>query len=314
MLLVLSVIFPVFAITLIGYVAARQRLLPEGTGKGLSDFVFNVAMPALLFRTMVMVEPPGVAPAGLAAGYFGANLLTWVLASLATTRLLGRPAEEAPAISMAACFGNTVMLGLPIGTAFFGTSATAAIAVIVALHAPVLWVVATLQQEWIGRLAGGGVSLGKLRGVAIDLATNPIVFAVVAGSLWRVTGLGLVQPLDALLGLLGQAAVPGALFSLGFGLTRFEVRSDSRVLAVIVGLKLVVMPVIGWVIARYVLHLPPIGTDTVTLLAACPTGANAYLFASRYERALGPVSGAIAAGTAIGAITMTLTLLALSSS
>jgi len=176
-----------------------------------------------------------------------------------------------------------------------------------------LWVAATLQQEWIGRLAGGGVSFGKLRGVAIDLATNPIVFAVLAGSLWRFTGLGLLQPLDSLLGLLGQGAVPGALFSLGFGLTRFEVRADARVLAVIVGLKLMMMPLIGWVIARYVLNLPPIGTETVTLLAACPTGANAYLFASRYDRALGPVSGAIAAGTAIGALTMTLTLLLLSS-
>ena len=313
MLLVLSVVFPVFAVTLTGYLAARGRLLPEGTGKGLADFVFNVAMPALLFRTMVMVEPPGVAPAGLAAGYFGANMLTWVLASLATTRLLGRPVEDAPAVSMAACFGNTIMLGLPIGTAFFGTQATAAIAVIVALHAPVLWVAATLQQEWIGRQVGGGVSLGKLRAVAIDLATNPIVFAVVAGSLWRFTGLGLLRPLDALFALLGQGAVPGALFSLGFGLTRFEVRSDSRALAVIVGLKLAVMPVIGWVISRYILNLPPIGVDAVTLLAACPTGANAYLFASRYDRALGPVSGGIAAGTAIGALTMTLTLLLLSS-
>jgi len=311
MITVLSVVSPVFAVILLGFLTARRRLLPEGTGKGLSDFVFNVAMPALLFRTMVTVEATGVAPAGLIAGYFGANLLTWILASLATTRLLGRPVDEAPAISMAACFGNTVMLGLPLGTAFFGKGATAAIAVIVALHSPVLWIAATVQQEWIGRGNNGAASLQKLRAVTLDLLTNPIVFSVIAGSLWRQIGIGLLPPLDAFLGLLGQAAVPGALFALGFGLTRFEIRSDSNVLGTIVGLKLLVMPLIAWLLATGPLGLAPIGTDTVTLLAACPTGANAFLFASRYERALGPVSGAVAASTAIAALTISLILLVL---
>ena len=307
---VLSVITPVFAIILIGFLVARRRLLPEGTGKGLADFVFSVAMPALLFRTMVTVEPSGVAPAGLLIGYFGANLATWVLASHATTRLLGRPATDAPSIAMAACFGNTVMLGLPLGTAFFGPPAAAAIAVIVALHAPVLWVVATLQQAWIQR-GDANRTIGQLRAVAFDLATNPIVFAVLAGSVWRLTGLGLVPVLDKLLALLGQGAVPGSLFALGAGLTRFEVRTDLAALSAITVLKLAVMPLLAWLVSSQLLGLSPIGTDAVTLLAACPTGANAYLFASRYERAQGPVSGAIAVGTVLAAVTISIVLLLL---
>ena len=314
MLAVLAVVFPVFAIILLGFLAAQRRLLPEGTGKGLADFVFSVAMPALLFHTMATVKATGVPPAGLIAGYFGANFLTWVLASLATTRLLGRPVADAPAISMAACFGNTVMLGLPLGTAFFGTGATAAIAVIVALHSPALWMAATLQQEWIERRGGGNAEgQQKLSRVAFDLLTNPIVFSVLTGSLWRLTGIGLPGPASTLLELLGQAAVPGALFALGFGLTRFEVRSDWQALSTIVVLKLLLMPLAGWILATRLLGLPPIGIDAVTLLAACPTGANAFLFASRNERSVGPVAGAIAVGTTLAAPTISLTLLLLSS-
>ncbi len=308
---VLTVVTPVFAIILAGFVVAQRRLLPEGTGKGLADFIFTIAMPAMLFRTMATVQDSGVAPLGLLIGYFGANLATWVLASFATTRLLKRPAEDAPAIAMAACFGNTVMLGLPLGTAYFGDRAASAIAVIVAVHAPVLWVAATLQQEWIGR-AEGGKTFARLKEIAVDLALNPIIFAVLAGSLWRMTGIGLPTVADKTFGLLGQAAVPGALFALGMGLTRFEVRSDLAALSTITALKLVVMPLIAWLISAQLLHLSPIGTDAVTLLAACPTGANAYLFASRYNRAVGPVSGAIAAGTAVAAVTVSLTLLILS--
>lgn len=310
MIAILAIVSPVFAIILLGYLVARRRLLPEPTGKGVSDFVFNIAMPALLFGTMVTVQNTGVAPLGLIMGYFGANLATWVLASLATTRLLGRPVEDAPAISMAACFGNTVMLGLPLGTAYFGQGATAAIAVIVALHSPALWMAATLQQEWIGRDAGGGGDgLARIRAVSLDLATNPIVFSVLAGSIWRLTGFGLPGPVEHFVALLGNAAVPGALFALGFGLTRFEVRADARVMASIVALKLIVMPVIAFVLASQLLNLASIGTDAVTLLAACPTGANAFLYASRNERAVGPVSGAVAAGTLLAAATVPLTLL-----
>jgi malonate transporter and related proteins len=308
---VLTVVTPVFAIILIGFLIAQRRLLPEGTGKGVSDFIFNVAMPAMLFRTMATVEDSGVAPFGLLVGYFGANLATWLLASVATTRLLKRPAEDAPALSMAACFGNTVMLGLPLGTAYFGDRAASAIAVIVAVHAPILWMVATLQQEWIGR-GDSGKTFTRLREIAIDLAKNPIIASVILGSVWRLSGIGLPVVADKTLGLLGQAAVPGALFALGMSLTRFEVRSDLAALSVITALKLLVMPVIAWAISARLLGLAPIGTDAVTLLAACPTGANAFLFASRYNRGVGPVSGAIAAGTVVAALTVSLTLLILS--
>jgi malonate transporter and related proteins len=201
-----------------------------------------------------------------------------------------------------------VMLGLPLGTAYFGNRAASAIAVIVAVHAPILWVAVTLQQEWIGR-GDRSNTLGRLREIAIDLALNPIIFSVISGSLWHMTGVGLPVVADKTLGLLGQCAVPGALFALGMGLTRFEVRSDLAALSAITALKLVVMPIIAWVISSQLLRLSPIGTDAVTLLAACPTGANAFLFASRYNRAIGPVSGAIAAGTALAAITVSATLL-----
>lgn len=89
-------------------------------------------------------------------------------------------------------------------------------------------------------------------------------------------------------------------------------RSDLAALSVVTALKLVAMPIFAWFISSQLLALSPIGTDAVTLLAACPTGANAFLFASRYGRAVGPVSGAIAAGTAIAAFTVSLTLLMLS--
>ena len=43
-------------------------------------------------------------------------------------------------------------------------------------------------------------------------------------------------------------------------------------------LKLLVMPLIAWVLAFKVFALPPVAAGVVVLFAAMPTGANAYIF------------------------------------
>jgi predicted permease len=267
-------------------------------------------MPALLFRTMVTVERTGLPATGLVLAYYAATMGVWVLASVLTRVVLRRSWADAPSISIGSCFGNTVMLGLPLGSAYFGDAVTAAIAVIIAIHAPILWIVATLQQESLAGVRTQNEA-SRLRQVLLDLMRNPIIAGVVLGSLWRLTGLGLPSIADHLLAMIAQPAIPGSLFALGMTLTRFEVRADAHALALITVLKLVVLPLVAYVTARFALGLPAVGVDAVTVLAACPTGANAYLFADRYGHAVGAVSSAIAVGTALAAVTVTLVLVLL---
>jgi malonate transporter and related proteins len=312
MLPVINTVVPVFGIILAGYLTARFKLLPEGTARGLSDFTFGIAMPALLFRTIVVSGGAGAPPLLLILAFFIADAATWLLSSLLAKYWLKRPPMDWAAIGMGAAFGNTAMLGLPLGKAYFGETAAAAIAVIIAVHAPILWVIGTLQQE-LCRGSERERLVSRLSELLLDLAKNPIVAAVTLGAVWRLFGLGLPVIPDRMLAMLGEAGIPGSLFALGLSLTRFEIRTDLRALIVIVGLKLLVMPLIAFGLAAYVLQLPPIGIAAVVLLAACPTGANAFLFASRYERAVGPVAGAIGVGTALSAITIAVVLVLLGS-
>ena len=49
MLAALLVVLPVFGLIALGYLARWTKLLRETTGEGLSDFVFVLAVPCLLF-------------------------------------------------------------------------------------------------------------------------------------------------------------------------------------------------------------------------------------------------------------------------
>jgi len=53
MLSVFESIFPVILITALGYLVASRRLLSAGEIDGLSRFVFSLALPFLLFDSLV---------------------------------------------------------------------------------------------------------------------------------------------------------------------------------------------------------------------------------------------------------------------
>ncbi len=307
---VVATVGPVFGLIALGLVARRTGLLAPGTGKGLADFVFTIAMPALLFRTLARVDLPATLPMGLLVSFFGATAASWVLASIATRMALARPGADAAPIAMGAAFGNTVMMGIPLALGHFGEAAAAPLALLVALHAPALWLVGTLQAEaLIGR---GHVPWPRLIGaLALDLARNPILLGIVGGLAWRQTGLHIHPVADKIVALLGEAAVPSALFALGMSVAHFQVKGEWRTLAVINVLKLLVYPLIAWLLAAHVFALGPVAVGVAVILAACPTGANAFLFAARYERAVSSISGSIALGTALSLLTISLLLFAL---
>ncbi len=308
---VFATVGPVFGLMALGLAARLGNVLGPGTGKGLADFVFTIAMPALLFRTMATVALPESLPPALLFSFFGATALVWLLASVATRLPLARPPADSAAIAMGAAFGNTVMMGIPLTLGHFGEAAAAPLALLIAFHAPVLWLLATFQVE---ATAGAGAPSWPLliRTLVGDLARNPILIGIVAGLVWRQTGLAIATVPDRIIALLGQAAIPSALFSLGMSLAQFEIKGEIRTIVTITLLKLLVYPLLAWLLAAHLFGLDRVAAGVVVILSACPTGANAYLFAARYERAVGSVSGSIALGTALSLVTISGLLLLLS--
>lgn len=305
MLAIIDIVAPVFGILGLGFLAVRWRYLSDGASRVIAEFAFKVAMPALLFRAMLSIGQLPVAPWRLVATYVLAMAFVWGAATIATRLVLRRPPIDAPAIAMGACFGNTVMLGVPLAITAFGQDAAAPIALLISIDTPLLWIVATLHIEAVrqSQARRAATPLRALLGVILDLARNPIVLPLVAGSLWRLTGLGIPTLADRLLELMGGAAVPAALFSLGMSLASYEMKGQARTLSLIVLLKMAVFPVVAFVLATWIFELPPLWRAIIILFAAMPVGANAFLFATRYERAINSVSAAIAASTMIAVVT-----------
>ncbi len=306
MLAVLTIVTPVFALMAIGFMTSKARFLPEGAGPALAQFAFKIAIPALLFRAMLGTGPMEASPWRLLAAYFLAAACVWIVASLAAAFVLRRPAEDHAALAMGCVFGNTVMLGVPIAITAFGQEVTTPLALLIAVETPLLWIAATLHMEVAKR--GSAISPAALGGVVKDLATNTIVISLVLGLVGRALGMTLPEVPDRILAMLGQAGVPVALFAMGMTLASFRIAREGPAIGLLTLLKLALYPAVAYGFAAHVFALPPLWTALVVLQAAMPVGANAFLFAARYERSAATVSAAIAVSTLIAIVTMSLLL------
>ncbi len=307
---VLTTVGPIFGLIALGYVAARFRWLPDTAGKGIADFTFLIAMPALLFRTMVVSSMGDALPGLLLSSYFTTIAIVWALATLVSAFVLRRPAAEGSVFAMTASYGNIVLLGIPIALGAYGERAAPTCAIIVSMHVAALWLAACVHLALTGKAQSGSWS-SLARTIAIDFARNPIVVAIVIGLMWRFTGAGLHVSVDRMLSLLMQAGVPCALFAVGFSLAGFRIAGEMRTLAASFVLKNLLSPLLAWIVVRHGFGVPALPATVITLFAAMPTGTATFLFAARSDIAVQTTSATVALSTAGAMITIPVAMLLL---
>ncbi len=300
MMTVLHIVVPVFAVIAIGYGLARTPLIsPQGI-KGLSNFVFFVSVPALLFRTLAKVEPHAAADFALIQSYF---LVVVVLfgATMVLGRLVFRLAlEEQGLMAMGATFSNTVMLGIPLIYAAFGDEGLLLMMLIVSFHSVILIPLTTTVVE-LGRGAGGH-PLQVLGSTLLALLQNPVIVSIAGGLLWAETGWPIPAIIDRILAILAAAALPATLFVLGATLTSFRLKGDAVQSAVLVALKMVVHPALAWLAAVHLFALDPLPTAVAVMVAALPTGINVFILAERYGRYVERTATVVLVSTALAVL------------
>lgn len=309
----LSLLLPFFALVLIGWVAARKGLLPvDGIG-ALMVFVLYFALSALLFRLGAGGRLQAGPVWGLLAVYALSSAVVTVAGLVGSVRR-GMNRRDAGMAALVAAFPNTGFLGLPLLTGLLGPGAAGPVAatllvdVILTCSCCVAWIHAGAE--------GGGDALASLRASLRGALRNPLLQAMAAGMACGALGWTVPVPLDDTLRLLGQAATPAALFTLGAIVARAQMRAMAQPggetprlgLLIPVCLKLLVQPALVWGmgLALQALGHPlsEIGLVAVTLAAALPAAANVSMLAEREGADTGLIARIILWTTAGSVLTL----------
>ena len=303
-----AVVLPVFGLIAIGYAVAGLRLLRQESGEALADFVFAVAIPLLIFRTLALADFSGASPWLMWIPFFAVFAMNWMLGDVLIRRLFRRDARAGLVGGISSAYGNTVLLGIPLTLAAYGGDGAVPMALIVAVHLPVMMVVSSVLIE--RALRRDGVSEGHLdaktraRNVLVTLVRSPIIIGMLAGAAWRAFGLPFTGLPAVLAGRLADIASTLALFAMGMGLWRYGVRGNIRAGLLLSALKLLVQPALVLLLVRTIAPMPASWARVAVLAAACPTGVNAYLVAARFKTGEALASNAISLSTALAVLTI----------
>ncbi len=288
----------------VGYALVAWGKWPKAVSDALNHFVFYIAFPAMLFRLMSDLSRLPPVDVRLLVAFFGGCLIVFGVGRVVGRFLFRLDGAAQSVFALGGVFSNNVLLGIPISKTLLGDAALPSVALILVFNALTLWTLVSVSVEWARH---GSMSPAGFWKTARGVITNPLVAAILSGTIFGLLGVKLPDLIDAPLLMISQAAPPLGLIVLGMGLAEYGIRSTWKQSAAICALKLLLQPLVVWGMA-WALSLPPLETQVVVLLASLSVGANVYLMSRQFKTMEGPVAASLVLSTVLSAVTTPLAL------
>jgi predicted permease len=292
------VILSDFALILVGLALARlwSRAFDRAFWTGAEKLVYYVLFPALLFNSINGASfslRNDLVTLAIAVTAF----LAAVAAGFAARPLL-KPAPDVFASSVQTAFRYNSYIGLALAQSLYGAHGVALLALIISICVPLANLFAVFALARHGQ-----------RGLARELASNPLIIGTLAGLLTNLLGWTMPPLVQSFLGRLGSASLALGLLCIGAGLTLASVHAQRVVLGYFSVVKLLLFPaVVLALIALTGLHGVP--AQVLVLFAALPTASSAYVLAARMGGNAAPVAFVVTLQTLVAMLTLPLWLAA----
>jgi predicted permease len=247
---ILYVTIPFFALVWLGLLAARSGALPLEAVPGLNSFVLFFALPCMLFRfgynlpLAELIDPVVITVYLLCA-------LTVVVFTVAITLSPRVPMKDAAFGALVSAFPNSGFMGVPLLAAIAGPGATGPVlssllcdlfvtsSLCIALaqsreerntlpaHGPGHGVIDSHMPEELPAEAPLASRLALAWRLMRSTLGNPLPWSIALGAACGALGITLPAPIDRLIAMLGDAASPVALFTIGAVLWRAKVHAQE---------------------------------------------------------------------------------------
>lgn len=268
----------IWAIIGIGYLAGRFKLLGDNPQPVLGKMAFWITGPAVMLDILAKADLKAVLSAPLLIAAVSASA-AWI-ALFVWFRLRGHRANVATIGALSGSYANVGNLGLPFATFVLGSPAY--------LVAPMVFQFVVMQPLTVVLMdltadTGARTARSTLRSVG-QVFLNPMIWGTALGLVLSLTRTPLPELLAQPVHILGQGHV--AVLLIGFGISLVGARlfgeSEGRAdIFAATATKLVVMPLVAWVLA-VLTRVDAWTAFVVVILAALPTAQNVFVTSTRY--------------------------------
>ncbi len=285
-----NVLFPITLIAGLGFLLDRRFQIDT---KSLSRLVVYLASPALVFSSVSRSTLDGRELGQLLTFTV---VIMFLIAGISWGMAYGLQLDQktASAFTLSSTLINAGNFGLPFITFAFGDAGLGRAAIV---YTGTSIVANTLGVFLASR---GSASVWESLGNVLKV---PLPYALAAGLMVNFGMLSITPPLARSFLLLGGAAVPVMLIILGAQLSRVRFGSQMRLVALASGLKLVVTPMVGILLAR-VMVLHGLTADVSIIQTSMPTAVISIVLADEFGSDTRFVSSAVVVSTLVSLVSL----------
>ncbi len=299
---VLAVLFPVFGLVFIGYAFGVKKILAGTNAKSLNDYVYYIGLPVLLFYQTARTPLDELLHFTFIGAVMISTLLMFILSYMLLKYFYRYDMRIASAGSFAATFSNVAFMGIPLFYSAYGEYGTLpAVIVAIVSNTLVIGTVVVLIELGAKPLKSPWEIISQ---VIISLFRNPFVGSSIVGLFVAVIGIKLPAPFENLVRMISQSAGPIALIAIGLSMVGVGVKMRLSELINLSALKMILFPLVTFLIAHYIFKLDQKWTGAAVLLTALPTGTLVYVVCQKYELYVTESSSMFVVTTLLSVVTL----------
>ena len=290
----LELLFPDFALIVLGYVLCRFTPINRSVWQPVEQLVYYLLFPVLLFHSITRNPIQwGDASQLLGAGVLGGLLGVALTYSLPYLPLLGRRIERrshASAAQVAFRFNSFIALALVSRLA--GPEGLLYVSVLIGVSVPLFNVAAVWPM-----------TRGSSQHFVGHLLRNPLIVSTVCALIFNAAGLKIPELLETPVTRLGAASIALGLMAAGAGLKVSALASNKLLAGELLLIRHAIQPLIAFAMVR-LFKLNEAQAIALMAFSSMPTASSCYVLAVRmgYEGAF--VASLVSLSTMLGVLSL----------
>lgn len=261
----------------VGWWLKKSKLVAADGFKTLNAVVLNFALPALTLLHIPAIKIESQLLLAVLTPWLNLLLAWLVFGVIGRARNWGKPLTGA--VIMMVGFGNTSFVGIPVIEAFYGKES---LKTVLMLDQPGSFVALTTLGIVIVNLYADKNNI-RLKDIVWNMVKFPPMVAFVVALVLNIVDFKWSPSAHDLLGLLANMVVPLALISVGMQWQLQLSHLNDKVLWLGLGFKLLLFPLLIFVILALVLHQSGEVIEIIILEAAMAPMITAGILASAYN-------------------------------
>ncbi len=300
---VIGLVLPFFGLIFMGFVVARITRQPLEALGWMTTFIVYVALPALFFQLLAKTPFERLTEWGYISGAVFSTFVIFMLMFTASC-IRGRgEIAESTIKGLAAAYGNIGYMGPGLALLAFGEEAAVPVALIFCFENIMHFTVAPMMMALAGDEPRSPMSVAL--DVVKKIAFHPFIVATAIGVLAAYVEFRPPLPVERFLEYLSRAAAPCALFAMGVTLALRPLKRVPHEMVPIALLKLILHPLLCYVVLSWVGNFEPVWLFSAMLMAALPTATNVFVIAQQYGVWVERASASVLVTTCLSVLTVT---------